>query len=406
MSGPPVSEILDAFEAGEELSLSHLEGLIKETSAGAAERIYALADAERKSAVGDEVSYVVNANVNFTNVCYTDCKYCGFYRRPGDPDAYTHDDGVLREKFARARDFGATEICMQGGLNPAISLDRYEEVLRLAREEIPGVHMHAYSPAEIDHIQRKTRLPIEVILRRLMDAGLGSIPGTAAEILVERVKKLISPRRIPVERWCEIIRAAHSVGLPTTSTIMYGHIESPADVAEHMGILRTIQSEAPGGEGRFTEFVPLPFIPYDNAMGAEFGIGRVADMDYVLRIHAVARLFFRNHIENIQVAWPKIGIDAARKALTLGVNDLGGTLIEENITRESGAEYGQALTVAQFREAIEAAGRVPVQRTTTYERITESDPRYRPPRPEDEEMLGPGASGGKKLLSLDPSTGN
>ncbi|MBT3353094.1 MAG: 5-amino-6-(D-ribitylamino)uracil--L-tyrosine 4-hydroxyphenyl transferase CofH [Nitrospinaceae bacterium] len=401
MISPTSLEILDAFEAGEALSISSASALIEETSSGTNERINHLADVERKAAVGDEVTYIVNANVNFTNVCYTDCKYCGFYRRPNDPDAYTHDDDVLREKFARARDFGVTEICMQGGLNPAISLDRYEEVLRLAQEEIPGVHMHAYSPAEIDHIQRKTRLPLEVILKRLKEAGLGSIPGTAAEILVERVKSMISPRRIPVERWCEIIRAAHSVGIPTTSTIMYGHIESAADVAEHMGILRSIQAETDDEEkGRFTEFVPLPFIPYDNTMGPEFGINKVADLDYIFRIHAVARLFLKDSIKNIQVAWPKIGIGAAKQALSLGVNDMGGTLLEENITRESGGEYGQALTVGQFREAIATAGRTPVQRSTTYERIPEDDPRYRPPRPGDDEMLGEKSTGGEKLISL------
>lgn len=394
-------ETLDTFEAGEEISASQAESLIEESAYDVVERLHFLADLERKSCVGDEVSYVVNANVNFTNVCYTDCKYCGFYRRPNDPDAYTHGDEVLREKFGRARDFGVTEICMQGGLNPAISLDRYEEVLRLAKEEIPGVHLHAYSPAEIDHIQRKTRLPLEVILKRLKDAGLGSIPGTAAEILVERVKKMISPRRIPVERWCEIIRAAHSVGIPTTSTIMYGHIESPSDIANHMEILRTIQNEASeDSEGRFTEFVPLPFVPYDNVMGGEFGIKKMANLDYVFRIHAVARLFFRNHIKNIQVAWPKIGINAAIKALSLGVNDMGGTLIEENITRESGAEYGQALTVEQFQKAIASAGRIPIQRSTTYEHISEDDSRYRLPRPEDEQILGSNAAGGKKNTIL------
>ncbi len=395
-------ETLDAFETGEDLSISHAEALIQDPAPEVSERLRALADLERQTSVGEEVSYIVNANVNFTNICYTDCKYCGFYRRPSDPDAYTHDDDTLREKFERAGEFGVTEICMQGGLNPRISLDRYEEVLRLAQEVIPGVHLHAYSPAEIDHIQRKTRLPLEVILRRLKDAGLGSIPGTAAEILVERVKQMISPRRIPVARWCEIIRTAHAVGIPTTSTIMYGHVETPADVAEHLGILRNIQAEAKKESmGRFTEFVPLPFVPYDNVMGREFGIKKMAGLDYIFRIHAVARLFFRGYINNIQVAWPKIGIDAAKKALSFGVNDLGGTLIEENITRESGAEYGQALTVGQFREAIESVGRVPVQRTTTYETIREDDPRFRSPRPGDEAMLGDGASRGQRLIPLE-----
>ncbi len=398
-------EVLDAFEAGEQISRAGATALLAATDPALAERLYQAADAERRRVAGEEVSYVVNANVNFTNVCYTDCKYCGFWRRPNDPDAYTHDNDTLRTKFERARDFGVREICMQGGLNPRISIDRYEEVLALAHEVIPGVHLHAYSPAEIDHIQRKTRLPLEVVLTRLKEAGLGSIPGTAAEILVERVKKLISPGRIPVERWCEIIRTAHAVGIPTTSTVMYGHIESSADLAEHMDILRNMQAEslAANGQGGFTEFVPLPFIPYDNKMGEEFGITEMADLETIFRLHAVARLFFRGSIANVQVAWPKIGIDAARKALSLGVNDLGGTLIEENISRESGAEYGQSLSPRQFDEAIAAAGRVPVQRTTTYDIIRRDDPRYRHPRPEDETLLGAGASGGRKAGDFIPA---
>ena len=391
-------ETLDAFEAGAEISREGATALLTERDAEFTARLYEAADAERKRVVGDEVSYVINANVNFTNICYADCKYCGFWRRPNAPDAYTHDDDALREKFERARDFGVREICMQGGLNPRISIDRYEAVLRLAHEVIPGVHMHAYSPAEVDHIQRKTRLPLEVVLTRLKEAGLGSIPGTAAEILVESVKKRISPGRIPVERWCEIIRTAHAVGIPTTSTVMYGHIERSADLAEHMEVLRKMQKDSlqTNGEGRFTEFVPLPFIPYDNKMGEEFGIREMADRETILKLHAVARLFFRGTIANIQVAWPKIGIDAAKKALSLGVNDLGGTLIEENISRESGAEYGQSLSPRQFNDAILTAGRVPVQRTTTYDIIREDDPRYRRPRADDEAMLGAGFSGGRK----------
>ena len=193
-----INQILDEIEAGEELTCENAVILFDDKNLSVTERIYHLADSERKKSVGDKVSYIVNANVNFTNICYTDCKYCGFWRKPNDKDAYTHDDDILIEKFERARDFGVTEICMQGGLNPQISLDRYEEVLRLANRIIPNVHLHAYSPAEIDHVQRKTRLPLEKILRRLKEAGLSSIPGTAAEILVEKVKKKISPGRISV----------------------------------------------------------------------------------------------------------------------------------------------------------------------------------------------------------------
>tara|TARA_Y100000814_G_C12327012_1_gene400142 strand:- start:11 stop:1231 length:1221 start_codon:yes stop_codon:yes gene_type:complete len=393
-----INQILNEIEAGEELTCENAVILFDDKNLSVTERIYHLADSERKKSVGDKVSYIVNANVNFTNICYTDCKYCGFWRKPNDKDAYTHDDDILIEKFERARDFGVTEICMQGGLNPQISLDRYEEVLRLANRIIPNVHLHAYSPAEIDHVQRKTRLPLEKILRRLKEAGLSSIPGTAAEILVEKVKKKISPGRISVQRWCEIIKTAHQVGIPTTSTIMYGHIEETQDLVEHMKILRDIQSQNINKDSKtgFTEFVPLPFIPYDNKMGKEFGITEMASMDYVFKLHSIARLFFKNHIKNIQVSWPKIGLDAAKTSLNLGVNDLGGTLIEENISRESGSEYGQSLTPQQFNEAILSAGKIPVQRTTNYQIIEQDDPDFRHPKENDFLILGKGAQSGTK----------
>ena len=393
-----INQILNEIEAGEELTCENAVILFDDKNLSVTERIYHLADSERKKSVGDKVSYIVNANVNFTNICYTDCKYCGFWRKPNDKDAYTHDDDILIEKFERARDFGVTEICMQGGLNPQISLDRYEEVLRLANRIIPNVHLHAYSPAEIDHVQRKTRLPLEKILRRLKEAGLSSIPGTAAEILVEKVKKKISPGRISVQRWCEIIKTAHQVGIPTTSTIMYGHIEETQDLVEHMKILRDIQSQNINKDSKtgFTEFVPLPFIPYDNKMGKEFGITEMASMDYVFKLHSIARLFFKNHIKNIQVSWPKNGLDAAKISLNLGVNDLGGTLIEENISRESGSEYGQSLTPQQFNEAILSAGKIPVQRTTNYQIIEQDDPDFRHPKENDFLILGKGAQSGTK----------
>ena len=398
-----IKEILDEIEAGEELTCENAVILFDNKNYSVTERIFHLADLERKKSVGEKVSYIINANVNFTNICYTDCKYCGFWRKPNDKDAYTHDDDILTEKFERARDFGVTEICMQGGLNPKISLNRYEEVLRLAKRIIPKVHLHAYSPAEIDHVQRKTRLPLERILKRLKEAGLSSIPGTAAEILVERVKKKISPGRISVQRWCEIIKTAHSVGIPTTSTIMYGHIEEAKDLVEHMKILRDMQSQNLNNHSKtgFTEFVPLPFIPYDNKMGQEFGITEMASMEYVFKLHSIARLFFKNYINNIQVSWPKIGLDAAKTSLNLGVNDLGGTLIEENISRESGSEYGQSLTPKEFNEAILSAGKTPVQRTTNYEIIEQDSPDFRHPKENDFLVLGRGAqSGTKKSNSL------
>lgn len=393
-----IKEILDGIETGEELSCENAVILFDDKTHSVTERIYHLADLERKKSVGEKVSYIINANVNFTNICYTDCKYCGFWRKPNDKDAYTHNDDILTEKFERAKDFGVSEICMQGGLNPEISLDRYEEVLRLAKKIIPKVHLHAYSPAEIDHVQRKTRLPLEKILKRLKDAGLSSVPGTAAEILVERVKKKISPGRISVQRWCEIIKTAHAVGIPTTSTIMYGHIEETQDLVEHMKILREIQSQNINNGSRtgFTEFVPLPFIPYDNKMGEEFGITKMASMDYVFKLHAIARIFLKNYIKNIQVSWPKIGLDAAKTSLNLGVNDLGGTLIEENISRESGSEYGQSLTPQEFNEAILSVGKIPVQRTTNYQIIEQTDPDFRHPKEDDYLLLGKGAQSGTK----------
>ena len=241
-------------------------------------------------------------------------------------------------------------------------------------------------------------MPLERILKRLKEAGLSSIPGTAAEILVERVKKKISPGRISVQRWCEIIKTAHSVGIPTTSTIMYGHIEEAKDLVEHMKILRDMQSQNLNNHSKtgFTEFVPLPFIPYDNKMGQEFGITEMASMEYVFKLHSIARLFFKNHIKNIQVSWPKIGLDAAKTSLNLGVNDLGGTLIEENISRESGSEYGQSLTPKEFNEAILSAGKTPVQRTTNYEIIEQDSPDFRHPKENDFLVLGRGAQSGTK----------
>ncbi|MFQ5894670.1 MAG: 5-amino-6-(D-ribitylamino)uracil--L-tyrosine 4-hydroxyphenyl transferase CofH [Nitrospinota bacterium] len=360
----PALECLEKFEAGEELTPSDAASLLR-AEGPEEEALFAAADRLRKELVGDKVSYVVNANLNFTNVCYTDCKFCGFWRRPADEGAYTHPFSVLEEKLEKARSWDVTEICMQGGLNSNLSLDYYAKILELIHKKIPGVHIHAYSPAEIDHLQRKTRLPLEEVILTLKEAGLGSVPGTAAEILCDEVKDIISPRRIRAGRWEEIIRCAHGLGLPSTSTIMIGHIETPEQVGRHLEVLRSIQKDT----GGFTEFVPLPFVPYDNVLGRELGITEMVDNRYVFRVHAVSRLYFGAHIPNNQVSWPKIGLEASRRALQCGVNDLGGTLIEENISRSSGSRFGQYLTVEQVRGAIEAEGRIPLERSTLYQHI-------------------------------------
>ncbi len=319
------------------------------------------ADSLRKRLVGDVVTYVVNRNLNFTNICDCRCAFCGFARKPQDPDAYLLPMVDIRRKVREAKLFGATEICAQGGINPKISLGYLLDLLGAIREEMPDVHIHAFSPMEIDHVAKDAHLSIGETLEILRESGLGSMPGTAAEILVERVRKAICPSKISSDRWEEIVVTAHDLGLPTTSTLMYGTVESISDRASSLLRIRSIQERTSG----FTEFVPLPFVHGNSPISRVVPDGPSGADD--IRMIATARLLFGSMLPNIQVSWVKMGKKLAQMGLTCGANDFGGTLVEENISRSAGATAGSLIRPEAMRRIIRDLGRMPAERNTLYQ---------------------------------------
>jgi FO synthase len=356
-----IEAILDGALQGKEMSVSDAELLLRAEGADFHALLWA-ADQARREDKGDDVTYVVCRNLNFTNICYVGCSFCGFYRHKHESEAYDHSvDGML-VKVRDGVERGATEICIQGGIHPKKDHTHYREILAGIKAEFPDIHLHAYSPEEIDYGHRKSGMELSDYLRWLVDAGLGSMPGTAAEILDDEIRQQLSPRKLMTERWKEIIRAAHGIGLPTTSTVMYGHIEEPRHLAAHMGTIRDIQKDT----GGFTEFVPLGFIHERNKLYNVLGSRPGASMSEDLRMVAVSRLFFRPYITNIQVSWVKMGHKLGQMALQAGANDFGGTLMEESISRESGSDHGENTPPEEFRRLIREIGRVPVERSTTY----------------------------------------
>ncbi len=385
---PVVARILDDALDGRELSSDDALRLLRAEGADHHALVRA-ADLARADDKGDDVTFVVNRNMNFTNVCYVGCSFCGFSRHKDDADAFDHPMEVLVEKTRDAVARGATEVCIQGGIHPNKDHTHYREILETVKDAFPDVHIHAFSPEEIDFGHKKSGMELADYLRWLVDAGLGTMPGTAAEILDDEVRGVVSPRKLGKERWVEIVTTAHSIGLPSTSTLMYGHIESPRHVAEHLGLLRDIQ-KATGG---FTEFVPLGFIHEKNIlfnhMDARPGSSMLEDVGLV----AVARLFLRPWITNIQVSWVKMGPKLAQMGLMAGANDFGGTLMEESISRESGADFGENLPPEEIRRLVREVGRTPVERSTTYQTLRrfddpEKDPPSREPTSEPE-LSGP-----------------
>jgi 7,8-didemethyl-8-hydroxy-5-deazariboflavin synthase CofH subunit len=334
------------------------------------------ADVARAEDRGDDVSFVVCRNINFTNVCYVGCSFCGFARHQDEEEAYDHPLEVI---FAKAKDAvarGATELCIQGGIDPRKDHTYYLGLVTALKREFPDLHLHAFSPEEIDHGHKKSGMPLAEYLTALRAAGLGTIPGTAAEILDDAVRKVVSPRKLMTARWVEIVKTAHRVGLRSTSTVMYGHIEEPLHVARHLGLLREIQKET----GGFTEFVPLGFIHERNILFNHLGARPGSSASEDLRIVAVARLFLRPWIRNIQVSWVKMGPKLAQMALAAGANDFGGTLMEESISRESGSHFGENLPPEEMRRLIREMGRTPVERSTTYRVLRRfDDPAQDPP---------------------------
>ncbi len=356
-----VRECLESARGGAELSFE--QGLQLATAEGAElDALVAVADALRCETVGPAVTYVVNRNINFTNVCFVGCSFCGFGRGPGAADAYSLSAEDVARKAREAWEKGATEVCIQGGLPRDLDGFFYRDVLRAVKRAIPGMHVHAFSPMEISYGVDKTGMPLRDYLQMMKDEGLGSIPGTAAEILDDRVRQELSPNKLPVARWVEIITTAHELGIPTTSTMMYGHVEEPADWVRHILLLRSIQKRT----GGFTEFVPLGFIHEKTRLykhgGARAGAGR----DEHLRVHALARVLLHGAIKNLQVSWVKLGFDVSLACLNAGANDFSGTLMEENISKAAGATFGEYVSPEQFRRMIRSVGRVPAERSTTY----------------------------------------
>ncbi|AGY58466.1 7,8-didemethyl-8-hydroxy-5-deazariboflavin synthase subunit CofH [Gloeobacter kilaueensis] len=371
-----LQSLLDHALADRPLSVPDAAFLLSQTDPHRRERIRAAADSLRSALVGERASYVINRNINFSNICIQHCSFCAFRRDAGEAGAYHLDFAQILAKTAEAVRYGATEICMQGGLNPAVRPDRgrvldyYLQLVDAIKSRFAPIHLHAFSPQESFFIARADGLPVETVLAELQAAGVDSMPGTAAEVLYEPVRRRLCPEKLSTFEWVQTVQAAHRLGLPTTSTLLSGHIETPTQRAIHLGVLRSIQQRT----GGFSEFVLLPYVGLAAPRALRSRVGRdqplLAD---TLLIQAVARLFFGRWIVNHQPSWVKLGIAGASEALRWGCNDIGGTLMEEHITTMAGAQGGTCQSPEALRQAIRAAGREPYQRDTLYREIRARD---------------------------------
>jgi len=320
------------------------------------------ADEMRRRQAGEAITYVVNRNINFTNVCMVGCAFCGFGRGPNQPGAYSLSLEQIVKKAREAWTAGATEVCIQGGLPKDLDGFFYRDILRAIKAALPEMHIHAFSPMEISYGVEKTGMPLREYLTMLKQEGLGSIPGTAAEVLDDEVRRALSPNKLTVREWIEIIRTAHGLGIPTTSTLMYGHVERPEHWVRHMLLLRDIQKDT----GGFTEFVPLGFVHEKTRLFRHDGARPGGTRREHLAVHGLARVLFAGRIRNIQVSWVKMGFPASLACLEAGANDFSGTLMEENISKSAGATFGEYVSPAEFRAMIRSIGRPPAERTTAY----------------------------------------
>jgi FO synthase len=351
-----------AITDDEALSLFRAEG-------PALDALCRVADDLRAEAVGDDVTYVINRNINFTNVCYVGCRFCAFAQREIDAESYTLTLDEVADRAEEAWAWGATEVCMQGGIHPDLPGTFYMDLLDAVKARTPAMHIHAFSPMEVLNGATHLGISFREFLQGCRDHGLGTIPGTAAEILDDDVRWLLTKGKLPADTWEEIVRTAHDLGLRSSSTIMFGHVDAPPHWVAHIRRIGMIQADT----GGFTEFVPLPFV-HQNAPIYLAGKARPgATFEENLRMHAVARILLDGLIPNIQVSWVKLGVDACQAILRSGANDFGGTLMEETISRMAGAEWGIVMTPDQFDRAIRDIGRVPAVRTTTYERVVPAD---------------------------------
>ena len=341
------------------------------------EALCGVADDLRREAVGDDVTYVVNRNINFTNVCYVGCRFCAFAQREVDPESYTLTLTEVADRAEEAWEFGATEVCMQGGIHPDLPGTFYFDLLDAVKARVPDIHVHAFSPMEVLNGSTKLGISFREFLGECRAHGLGSIPGTAAEILDDDVRWVLTKGKLPADTWEQIVKTAHDLGIRSSSTIMYGHVDAPPHWVFHIRRLARIQRET----GGFTEFVPLSFV-HQNAPIYLAGRARPgATFEENRRMHAVARILLDGVIHNIQVSWVKMGVDACRVILDGGANDFGGTLMEETISRMAGAEWGIRMEPSEFHDAIRSIGRIPVERTTTYERVQRKGFRMTSPAP-------------------------
>ncbi len=364
---PVVATALDRAMSGKDVSADDAVELL-DSNGLEMNLVVMVADELRKRAAGDIVTYVVNRNINFTNVCIKQCGFCAFSRDFREEEGYLLPMEEIVRRAKEAAGLGATEVCIQAGLPPKMDGGLYIDICKAVKKELPNMHIHAFSPEEVLYgAIRSETLTIEY-LKMLKEAGVGSLPGTAAEILDQHLRDVISPGRISVADWVRIIKEAHSMGIPTTSTIMYGHVETSRHKAEHLALLRDIQKETHG----FTEFVPLSFVHTEAPM---YNLGTVedvrpgADGNEVVKMHAVSRIMLNNHIRNIQVSWVKEGPRMCQLLLGAGANDFGGTLINESISTAAGSQHGQLMRPKEIRRVIRAAGRIPAQRSTTYKTL-------------------------------------
>lgn len=355
------ASLLDGRNEREALALMTCEG-------AELEELCHIADKLRQESVGENVTYVVNRNINFTNVCYTGCRFCAFAQRRTDTDAYSLSLDQIQDRVREAWDLGATEICMQGGIDPDLGASSYFELARAVKEAAPQIHLHAFSPMEIMNGVSKSGLTVRGFLEQLQAAGVDTIPGTAAEILDDDVRWVLTKGKLPAQQWVEVVSTAHRLGIRSSSTMMYGHVDHPIHWVRHMRVIADIQDSTSG----FTEFVPLPFV-HTNAPIYLAGVARRGPSVRDNRaVHAMARVMLHGRIPNIQTSWVKLGPEGVAEILRGGANDLGGTLMEETISRMAGSTFGSAVTVAQIQEIANCAGRPIRQRTTTYDDIYET----------------------------------
>jgi 7,8-didemethyl-8-hydroxy-5-deazariboflavin synthase CofH subunit len=367
MTAPRTAAVLDRALAGQDISVDEAAMLFDAEGSDLLPMI-AAADHLRARTVGDVVTYVINRNINFTNVCVKACGFCAFSRGHLAEQGYFLPNEEIVRRAREAYELGASEVCVQAGLAPGMDAWHYVNLCRTLKEALPELHIHGFSPEEVLYGSTLAGVTIRDYLAALRDAGVGSLPGTSAEVLVDEVRRQISPGRIATAEWIELIQTAHELGIPTTSTIMYGHVESAHDKAVHLDILRQIQRRT----GGITEFVPLSFI-YEEApifhRKPPDGLRRGASGAEVMKMYAVSRLMLNNYIPNLQVSWVKEGPKLSQIALLAGANDFGGTLINESISTAAGASYGQLMKPSQFRGLIRDMARIPAERSTTYQKI-------------------------------------